>query len=93
MPRQAPQLKRLRFWNAQLSSFGKIQNISYQHIPAEGELGDNVEKMVNATRIQVQEMHKRNPLKPIILIGWDSAALISLLVSVQGTFGDYFTRY
>merc|ERR1711892_1031271 len=83
MPRQAPQLKRLRFWNAQLSSFGKIQNISYQHIPAEGELGDNVEKMVNATRIQVQEMHKRNPLKPIILIGWDSAALISLLVSVQ----------
>ena len=66
-----------------MSSFGKIQNINYQHIPSEGELGDNVEKMVNATRLQVQEMHKRNPLKPIILIGWDNAALMSLLVSVQ----------
>ena len=84
MPRNPPQLKRMRFWNTQLSSFGKIQNINYQHIPSEGELGDNVEKMVNATRLQVQEMHKRNPLKPIILIGWDNAALMSLLVSGTG---------
>ena len=84
MPRNPPQLKRMRFWNTQLSSFGKIQNINYQHISSEGELGDNVEKMVNATRLQVQEMHKRNPLKPIILIGWDNAALMSLLVSGTG---------
>ena len=92
MPRNPPQLKRMRFWNTQLSSFGKIQNINYQHIPSEGELGDNVEKMVNATRLQIQEMHKRNPLKPIILIGWDNAALMSLLVSGTGFASLYWYK-
>jgi hypothetical protein len=72
----------MKFWTTQLSAFGKINHIDYKSIPADIELGDSVEKMITNTRLQVKDMHKRNPNKPIILVGWDTAALVSLIVSI-----------
>lgn len=83
LPRPAPQMKRMRFWNTQLSSFGKIQTVKYNNLPSDIELGENVEKMITNTRMEVVDMHKRNPNKPIILVGWDNAAIISLMVSIM----------
>ena len=39
------------------SSFGKIQTVKYNNIPADIELGENVEKMITATRTEVVDMH------------------------------------
>ena len=39
------------------SSFGKIQTVKYTNIPTDIELGENVEKMITATRTEVVDMH------------------------------------
>ena len=39
------------------SSFGKIQTVKYTNIPTDVELGENVEKMITATRTEVVDMH------------------------------------
>ena len=50
-------MKRMRFWNTQLSSFGKIQTVKYNNLPSDIELGENVEKMITNTRMEVVDMH------------------------------------
>jgi len=82
-PKNSPQMRRMRFWNTQLGSFGKIivQNIANATTP-ETTFQEYIDQMVKCTRNHVLDLHKRHPNKPIVLVGWDNAALISLFVAL-----------
>lgn len=58
LPKNAPQLRRMRFWHTQLGSFGKIivQNLATM-VTADTSFHDYIDQMVKSTRNHVLDLH------------------------------------
>ncbi|XP_064599925.1 KAT8 regulatory NSL complex subunit 3-like [Liolophura sinensis] len=74
--------KRTRFWNAQLSTLGKVIPVSV-NTGGRVSVAQCLEQLVGAVRTKIQELKSHFPNRPIVLLGWSVGASIACQVSMM----------
>jgi regulatory NSL complex subunit 3 len=77
--------RRLRLWQIQLNSYGKVFPVMPYKTPSESShkmtLRESMECIIQSTLCRVQELKEQYPSRPILLVSWSTACRVACKVA------------